>query len=61
MTETYWKYVDMTTMNGKVRQMKMESKLGEEKIKEYSDLVDEFSETFACSYDELKEIPRKMV
>ena len=41
--------------------MKMGSKLEEKKIKEYSDLVDEFSDTFAWSYDELKGIPREVV
>ena len=51
----------MTTKNGKVRQMKMGSKLEEKKIKEYSELVDDFSDTFAWSYDELKGIPREMV
>ena len=33
----------------------------EKKIKEYSELVDEFNETFPWSYDELKGIPREMV
>ena len=35
--------------------------LEEKEIKEYSELVDEFSDTFAWSYYELKEIPREMV
>ena len=61
VTEADWKYVDVTTKNGKVRQMKMGSQLGEKEIKEYSELVDEFSDTFAWSYDELKGIPREMV
>ena len=39
----------------------MGSQLGGKEIKEYSDLVDEFSDTFAWSYNELKEILRKMV
>ena len=51
----------MTTKNGKVRQMKMGSQLGEEEIKKYSELVGEFSDTFAWSYDKLKEIPREML
>ena len=54
-------YVDVTTRNKKVRQVKMGSQLGGKEIKEYSDLVDEFSDTFAWSYNELKEILRKMV
>ena len=41
--------------------MKMGSKLDEKEIKEYSDLIDEFNDIFAWSYDELKGIPRKMV
>ena len=41
--------------------MKMGSKLEEREIKEYSELVDEFSDTFAWSYDELRGIPREMV
>ena len=41
--------------------MKMGSQLGEKEIKEYSDLVDEFSDTFAWSYDELKGIHREMI
>ena len=49
------------TKNDKVRQMKMGSQLGEEEIKEYSELVDEFYDTFAWSYDKLKRIPREMV
>ena len=53
--------MDVTTKNGKVRQMKMGSKLDEKEVKEYSDLVEEFSDTFAWSYDELKGIPREMV
>ena len=61
MTEADWKYVDVATKNGKVRQMKMGSQLGEKEIKEYSDLVDEFSDTFAWLYNELTGIPREMV
>ena len=61
MSEADWKYVDVTTNNGKVRQIKMGSKLEEKEIKEYSELVDEFSDTFAWSYDELRGIPREMV
>ena len=56
-----WKYVDVKMKNDKVRQMKMGSKLGKKEIRKYSDLIDEFSETFAWSYDELKGIPREMV
>ena len=41
--------------------MKMGSKLEEKEIKEYSELVDECSDTFAWSYDELRGIPRQMV
>ena len=41
--------------------MKMGSKLEEREIKEYSELVDEFRDTFAWSYDELRGIPREMV
>ena len=37
--------------------MKMGSKLSEEEVKAYGELVDEFSDTFAWSYDELKDIP----
>jgi hypothetical protein len=47
-------YVDVKTNNGKVRQMKKGSKLGEKKINKYSNLVDEFSDTFVESYDELR-------
>jgi hypothetical protein len=61
VSEADWRYVDVKMKNGKVRQMKMGSKLGEKEIKEYSELVDEFSDTFAWSYDELKGIPREMV
>ena len=53
VSEVDWKYVDVTTSNGKVRQMKIGSKL-EKKIKEYSELVDDFSDTFAWSYNELR-------
>ena len=41
--------------------MKMDSKLEENEIKEYSDLIDEFSDTFTWSYDEIKRDPREMV
>ena len=41
--------------------MKMGSKLREEEIREYCKLIDEFSDTFVWSYDELKGIPREMV
>lgn len=61
VTEGDWKYVDVKLKNGKVRPMKMGSKLGDEEIREYSELIDEFSDTFAWSYDELKGIPREMV
>ena len=47
--------------NGKVNQMKMGFKLEEKEIRDYSELVDEFRDTFAWSYDELKGIPREMV
>ena len=61
MTEGDWKYIDVKMKNGKVRQMKMRFKLEEKEIKEYSDLIGEFSDTFAWSYDELKGIPMEMV
>ena len=61
VSEADRKYVDVTTRNGKVRQMKVGSKLEEKEIKEYNELVDEFSDTFVWSYDELKGIPREMV
>ena len=61
VTEGDWKYVDVTLKSGKVRQMKMGSKLGEAEIKEYNELIDKFSDTFAWSFDELKGIPREMV
>ena len=61
MAKTDWKYIEVRTKDGKVKQMKMGSKLEKSEIKEYSALVDEFSDTFAWSYDELKEIPREMV
>ena len=41
--------------------MKMGSKLEDAEIKEYNKLIDEFSDTFVWSYDELKGIPREMV
>ena len=41
--------------------MKMGSKLEDKEIKEYSNLIDEFSDTFVWSYDELKVIPREVV
>ena len=47
--------------DGKIRPMKMGSKLDEKEIKEYSDLINEFSDTFAWTYDELNGIPREMV
>jgi len=61
VSEADWRYVDVKLKNGKTRQMKMGSKLGEKEVREYSNLVDEFSDTFAWSYDELKGIPREMV
>jgi hypothetical protein len=61
VSEVNWRYVDVKTKNKMVRQMKMGSKLGEKEIKEYNDLVDEFSDTFAWSYDELRGILREMV
>ena len=54
VTEGDWKYVKVTLKSGNVRQMKMGSKLGDAEIKEYSELIDEFSDTFVWSYDELK-------
>ena len=59
--EADWKYVDVKTRNEKVRQMKMGYKLEENEIKEYSELVDGFSDTFAWLYNELKGISREMV
>jgi hypothetical protein len=56
-----WRYVDVKLKNEKVRQMKMRSKLGEKEGNEYSKLVDDFSDIFVLSYDELKKIPRKMI
>ena len=61
VVEEDWKYVDVKMKNGKVRQMNMDAKLEEKDIKEYSDLIDEFNDTFAWSYDELKGISREMV
>ena len=53
-----WKYVDVNMKNGKVMQMKMGFNLEEKEIRDYSELVDEFSATFAWSYDELNIITR---
>lgn len=61
VSEVDWKYVDVKMRDGKAIKMKMGSKLKERKIKQYSELVDEFSVTFAWSYDELKGIPQEMV
>lgn len=49
MSEADWKYVDVRTKNDKVMQIKMGFKLEENEIKEYNELVDEFSDTFAWS------------
>ena len=46
MLEGDWRYVDVKFKSGKVRQMKMGSKLEEKEVREYSELVDEFSDTF---------------
>ena len=54
VSEADWKHVNVKTKNGKIRQMKMGSKLEAEEIKEYSELVNEFSDKFAWSYDELR-------
>lgn len=59
--EADWKYVDVWMRSGKLKQMKMGSKLEEKKIRKYGELVDEFSDTFVWSYDEIKGIPREMV
>ena len=56
-----WKYVDVKMRNGRVKHMKMGSKLKEKNIREYSQLVDEFNDTFPWSYDVLKGIPRERV
>ena len=53
--------MDVKMKDGKVRQMKMGSKLRNKEISEYSELIDEFRDTFAWLYDELKNIPRGMV
>jgi hypothetical protein len=39
--------VDVKLKNSKVRQMMVGSKLGEKEVRKYSNLVDEFSDTFA--------------
>ena len=61
ISEGDWWHVDVKTKNGKIRQIKMGSNLDDEEVKEYSNLVEEFSDTFAWSYDELKGIPQEMV
>ena len=61
VAKTDWKYVEERTKNGKIKQMKMGSELEESEVKEHNALVDEFSDTFAWSYDELKRIPHEMV
>ena len=61
VVEEDWKFVDVKMKDGKVRPMKMGSKFDEREIKEYSDLIYEFSDTFVWLYDELKGIPREMV
>lgn len=61
MSKEDWRYVDVKLKNDKVRQMKIGSKLEEKEVREYSELVDEFSDTFAWSYEELKGIPREMM
>ena len=47
MSEADGKYVNVKTKSGMVRHMKMGSKFEEREIKEYSELVNEFSDTFA--------------
>jgi hypothetical protein len=61
VSEADWRYVDVKTKSENVRQMKMVSKLEEREIKEYNDLVDKFSDTFAWSFEELRGISREMV
>ena len=61
VVEKDWRYVDVKLKNGKVRQIKMGTKLEEKEVREYSALEDEFSDTFAWSYEELKGISREMV
>ncbi|OAE35250.1 hypothetical protein AXG93_1162s1260 [Marchantia polymorpha subsp. ruderalis] len=61
VAEEDWKYVEVSIRGGELKQMKMGSKLGEDEIQKYGELVDEFSDTFAWSYDELKGVPREMV
>lgn len=61
MAEEDWKYVKVSIRGGELKQMKMGSKLGDYEIQKYGELVDEFSDTFAWSYDELKGVPREMV
>ena len=61
MSKEDWRYVDVKLKNDKVRQMKIGSKLEEKEVREYSELVDEFSDTFAWSYEELKGIPREIM
>ena len=46
MSEADWRYVDVTMRNGKVRQMKMGSKLSEEEVKAYGELENEFNDIF---------------
>ena len=53
--------MDVTLKDGKVRQMKMGSKLRDEEIREYNELIDEVSDTFGWSYNKLKDIPREIV
>ena len=61
VSDSYWKHMEVTTKTGKVRKMKVGVQMLEPEIEAYRKLVEEFSDVFAWSYEELKDISRDMV
>ena len=59
VTEGDWKYVDITLKSGKVWQMKMASKLGDEDIREYSEFIEDLATPLSGRTTSSKVYPRR--
>ena len=56
-----WNYVEIRTKIGEMREMQMGVQLLKEEVKAYKGMIEEFSDVFAWSYEDLKGIPPELV
>ena len=56
VSDNDWKHMEVKTKTGEVRKMRVGVQMLEEEMDAYQKLIEEFSDVFAWSYNELKGI-----